>query len=277
MRHAFGAAAIVAIVAGCSGYFLVLRAQSLRRPCPRACRLHRRDRRGADRHRAAVGISRGDGLRRRRHGRCWASGSSGATSPSASCSRCRSASASCSCISSPPTRRRRPRCCSATCWRSTRRRCARSRCSAAVSLAGLALISRPLLFASLQPELAEAKGVSLRLFSVLFLAHRRAGDRRDAPRSSACCWCFAPDGRARGGGAAPHQPRRVGRAAGSRARPAHLLGRTHARLSTPTGRAASGSPRSGARPILRAVRCGGCAEAAAGIALGLTSMPEFRA
>lgn len=40
---------------------------------------------------------------------------------------------------------------------------------AAVSLAGLALISRPLLFASLQPELAEAKGVSPRLVSVLFL------------------------------------------------------------------------------------------------------------
>ena len=39
-----------------------------------------------------------------------------------------------------------------------------------VSLAGLAVISRPLLFASLQPELAEAKGVSLRLYSVLFLA-----------------------------------------------------------------------------------------------------------
>jgi zinc/manganese transport system permease protein len=33
----------------------------------------------------------------------------------------------------------------------------------------LAAISRPLLFASLQPELAEAKGVSLRLLSVLFL------------------------------------------------------------------------------------------------------------
>src|SRR5438132_9358486 len=32
---------------------------------------------------------------------------------------------------------------------------------AIVSLAGLAAISRPLLFASLQPELAEAKGVSL--------------------------------------------------------------------------------------------------------------------
>ncbi len=40
----------------------------------------------------------------------------------------------------------------------------------AVSLAALAVISRPLLFASLQPELAEAKGVSLRAYSVLFLA-----------------------------------------------------------------------------------------------------------
>ncbi len=39
-----------------------------------------------------------------------------------------------------------------------------------LSLAMLAVISRPLLFASLQPELAEAKGVSLRLYSVLFLA-----------------------------------------------------------------------------------------------------------
>jgi zinc/manganese transport system permease protein len=34
----------------------------------------------------------------------------------------------------------------------------------------LAVISRPLLFATLAPELAEAKGVSLRLISVLFLA-----------------------------------------------------------------------------------------------------------
>jgi zinc/manganese transport system permease protein len=41
---------------------------------------------------------------------------------------------------------------------------------AVVSLLGLAVISRPLLFASLQPELAEAKGVPLRRVSVLFLA-----------------------------------------------------------------------------------------------------------
>jgi zinc/manganese transport system permease protein len=38
-----------------------------------------------------------------------------------------------------------------------------------ISLCALAAISRPLLFATLAPELAEAKGVSLRLMSVLFL------------------------------------------------------------------------------------------------------------
>ena len=40
----------------------------------------------------------------------------------------------------------------------------------ALSLLVLAVISRPLLFASLQPELAEAKGVNLRLYAMLFLA-----------------------------------------------------------------------------------------------------------
>jgi zinc/manganese transport system permease protein len=39
-----------------------------------------------------------------------------------------------------------------------------------ISVGALAFISRPLLFATLAPELAEAKGVSLRLVSVLFLA-----------------------------------------------------------------------------------------------------------
>lgn len=41
---------------------------------------------------------------------------------------------------------------------------------AILCVAGLAAIARPLLFASLQPELAEARGVNLRLMSVLFLA-----------------------------------------------------------------------------------------------------------
>lgn len=39
-----------------------------------------------------------------------------------------------------------------------------------IVIAALGIVARPLLFASLQPELAEAKGVSLRLYSVLFLA-----------------------------------------------------------------------------------------------------------
>jgi zinc/manganese transport system permease protein len=43
-------------------------------------------------------------------------------------------------------------------------------CLSVVALGVLAFISRPLLFATLAPELAEAKGVSLRLVSVLFLA-----------------------------------------------------------------------------------------------------------
>ncbi len=41
---------------------------------------------------------------------------------------------------------------------------------ALVSLTALALIGRPLVFASLQPELAEARGVPLRFVSVAFLA-----------------------------------------------------------------------------------------------------------
>ena len=41
---------------------------------------------------------------------------------------------------------------------------------ALITLAGLAAIMRPLIFASLQPELAEARGVPLRLVSTAFLA-----------------------------------------------------------------------------------------------------------
>ncbi len=40
---------------------------------------------------------------------------------------------------------------------------------AVVSLAALGVISRPLVFSTLEPELAEAKGVSLRMISILFL------------------------------------------------------------------------------------------------------------
>ncbi|WP_267879970.1 metal ABC transporter permease [Acetobacter papayae] len=37
-------------------------------------------------------------------------------------------------------------------------------------LSGLAILARPLLFASLQPDVAEARGVPLRLLDVLFLS-----------------------------------------------------------------------------------------------------------
>jgi zinc/manganese transport system permease protein len=40
---------------------------------------------------------------------------------------------------------------------------------AGINIAVLALIARPLLFASVNPELAEAKGVNLRLYNILFL------------------------------------------------------------------------------------------------------------
>ncbi len=43
-------------------------------------------------------------------------------------------------------------------------------CLAVFGLMALAAIARPLLFASLQPELAEARGVPMRLLSVVFLA-----------------------------------------------------------------------------------------------------------
>jgi zinc/manganese transport system permease protein len=43
-------------------------------------------------------------------------------------------------------------------------------CLAAVTLVALAAIMRPLIFSSLQPELAEAKGVPLRFVSTVFLA-----------------------------------------------------------------------------------------------------------
>ena len=59
----------------------------------------------------------------------------------------------------------------------------------AITLAALAAIMRPLIFASLQPELAEAKGRAAAL-----RVHRLSRDCghwrfRNARRSSVCCWC----------------------------------------------------------------------------------------
>ncbi len=78
--------------------------------------------------------------------------------------------ASCSCTSTRQGRRRPRRSCSATCSASTLSALLNLALFAALSLAALALIVRPLIFASLQPELAEARGVPLRFVSTAFLA-----------------------------------------------------------------------------------------------------------
>ncbi len=75
---------------------------------------------------------------------------------------------------------------------------------AVASLAALAFIARPLVFASLQSELAEARGVPLRFVSA---ASSPSSPSRspNARRSSACC-CLHADGRPRGGGEEPDAP-----------------------------------------------------------------------
>ena len=71
------------------------------------------------------------------------------------------------------------------------------------SLVALAVIARPLIFASLQSELAEARGVPLRFVSVAFLAIVARGGRRmraDRRRTAR----VHPDGRPGGGGDEPY-------------------------------------------------------------------------
>ena len=70
------------------------------------------------------------------------------------------------------------------------------------SLTALAPIARPLVFATLQPELAEAKGVPLRFVSVAFLAIVALAVAECASIVGDISG-FHPDGRPGGGG---HQP-----------------------------------------------------------------------
>ena len=142
----------------------------------------------------------------------WQSG----TWRSASCLPSRSASGFCFCISLPPLRRRRRHCCSAMSWLSMSDSMG-SAVLGALSLAMLAVISRPLLFASLQPELAAAKGVpgGYAVFLVWWRSQRpNCADRRRASGLRAdgrtgggcaasghqpCGWCIARRGAGRGG------------------------------------------------------------------------------
>ena len=100
----------------------------------------------------------------------WASRAASGTWRSASSSPWPSASACCSSGSSPPAPTRPRRCCSATCWASDPATLWTLLAITLATLAALAALARPLLFASLQPELAEARGVPVRRIGVLFLA-----------------------------------------------------------------------------------------------------------
>ena len=97
------------------------------------------------------------------------------------------------------------------------------------SLVALACIARPLIFASLQSELAEARGVPVRFVSVAFLAivgHRGRRMRADRRRAAG----VHADGRPGGGGAESFAPARGRRVAGGDSRARRGVGRPDARL-----------------------------------------------
>ena len=96
------------------------------------------------------------------------------------------------------------------------------------TLLALAVLSRPLLFATLEPELAEAKGVSLRLVSVLFLTIGHCRRRGSAGGRSASGVCL--DGRAGSGGAAAGLASWGRRGCGGSFGGARNLGRARPRL-----------------------------------------------
>ena len=223
MQNAFAAATIVAIVVGAGRLFPGAARANLRRSCARACRLHRSDRGGPDRHAAALGSGATDRRRRSWHGRHGRAAGRSATSRSASFWRSRSVLACCSCTSSRPTRLRRRPCCSAMCSLST---------SATVwTLLGLGVVSVGALAIDLAaPTVREpAAGigrsegrVAPALFGVVPGHCRARGRRMRADRRRPAC--LRADGRSGGGGAALgerrwHRPR-IGR----RSRPLGSLG-----------------------------------------------------
>ena len=111
-----------------------------------------------------------------------------------------------------------------------------------VAVAALAAIARPLLFASLQPELAEAKGVSLRLLSVLFLAIVALAVAECAQIVGVLLVFALMVGPAAAAHSVHHavlaRHRAIGRAGAGRG-----MARAWCSPSSPTGRPVSGSPR----------------------------------
>ena len=131
MRNAFAAAAVVALVAGMVGYFLVLRGQTFAghalahvgfTGATGAVLVGVAPLWGLVLMTVAAGIGMGFDGRAPGAARRGDRPGAGAFAWLSAC---------CSCISSPPMRRRRRRCCSATCWRWMCRPCGRCWRSAA--------------------------------------------------------------------------------------------------------------------------------------------------
>ena len=192
MVNAFRAGTIVAVVAAVIGWFMVLRRQTFAGHTLVARRRSRRGRRDAGRHQRRVGLFAfciaAALVIAARPARPRARAAARSPPSSARSRRSRSPAASCSSASTAGSSTARPRCCSAA---SSASPTARSS-TLLVGRRGrrcvvLAVIGRPLLFASVDPDVAAARGVPVRALSVL-LPRRCSASRSPRPaRSPARC------------------------------------------------------------------------------------------
>ena len=192
MVNAFRAGTIVAVLAALVGWFMVLRRQSFAGHTlalvgfPGAA--------GA----VLLGVSATYGLLRLRVAAALVHRAGARTSraratarsrrSSAPCRRSRWRAGSCSSASTAASSTASTRCCSAASSASRRARCSCCWSSPSRALAVLAAIARPLLFASVDPDVAAARGVPARVLSVGFLVLLGVA-AAEAARSPARCWC----------------------------------------------------------------------------------------
>ena len=170
MRNALIGGSLVAVAAGLLGYFVITRQNAF--AAHALAHIGFPGATGAILIGAPVTLGPGRLLRRRRPADRPASAGGWPTGrwPPARSSRWPPRSASCSPRWPARTPARRRRCCSATCWRSRSdqlrglRRLHRSR-----SCGTLAVLARPLVFASVDPAVAEARGVPVRALGLAFV------------------------------------------------------------------------------------------------------------
>ena len=246
MVNAFRAGTIVAVLAAARRLVHGAAPAELRRPHPGRRRVPRRGRRGAARHRRArTATSRSASPPRWSSPRVPRDGRPAATArsrrSSARCRRSRSPAASCSSRSTTASSTASTRCCSAASSASPTTRCSSCSLVGAAALAVLAVIGRPLLFASIDPDVAAARGVPVRALSSLFLVAARRRRRRGQPDHRRAAGLRAAR-RARGHRAAAHRPAARSASCLSVAIGLRHLGRARASRTTRPTRSGSGSP-----------------------------------